>query len=237
METNDIANNMETGKEIFENIPIRIRPFWGGLILSRFDHHIENIPPEIKDIFPIIHNNQKWKDANEQFSKIKRFMLRNKSFQPETYLSLAEMVAKVTFNSALSLDVFEKDNGWYIPKLAVNTALFFNDDRLLGEVEKAIFIFDINKKFVNNLIAAQDFLIYQKIDDILWYDWDPIGVNSYNQRDEYQSYVSPIFQLKKSGASIQTIASLLLNFETESMGLSGNLKHCLIIANKIILAH
>ena len=32
--------------------------------------------------------------------------------------------------------------------------------------------------------------LYKRIDEILWEDWDPIGVNDVEEaRDEYQSYL------------------------------------------------
>jgi hypothetical protein len=118
--------------------------------------------------------------------------------------------------------------------LALETARFFADDRIEEEVKSALLLFYNNKKFKDNLVAAKDFLIYKKIDDILWFDWDPIGVNNYAPRDEYQSYVPKIFKLKKSGAAKQEIAECLFKFETERMGMDGTLEKCLSIADKII---
>ncbi len=58
-------------------------------------------------------------------------------------------------------------------------------------------------------------LIAQKIDEILWFDWDPIGVNDYPEaRDEYRSYVPEIYDLKILGADRALIAERLLKIET-----------------------
>jgi hypothetical protein len=41
-----------------------------------------------------------------------------------------------------------------------------------------------------------DMELFKRIDDILWFDWDPIGINDDAPRDEYESYTPPIFSLK-----------------------------------------
>ena len=48
--------------------------------------------------------------------------------------------------------------------------------------------------------------LYKEIDEILWHDWDPIGLNGSGPRDEYQSYTSVIFSLKLKGAGKEIIA-------------------------------
>lgn len=38
--------------------------------------------------------------------------------------------------------------------------------------------------------------LYKAIDEILWQDWDPIGLNDNEEiRDEYQGYTPHIFSL------------------------------------------
>ena len=76
--------------------------------------------------------------------------------------------------------------------------------------------------------------IYKAIDEILWNDWDPIGVNDCAPRDEYQSYLPEIFRLKIEGGNAEVIANKLLYFEMERMGLDGDIKHCRTIAAKIL---
>jgi len=78
-------------------------------------------------------------------------------------------------------------------------------------------------------------LLYKAIDDILWNDWDPIGVNDIDEvRDEYQSYTSHIFSLVIHGADKIKLAKHLYEIETVNMGMLGNLKHCESIAEKIL---
>ena len=76
--------------------------------------------------------------------------------------------------------------------------------------------------------------IYLAIDEILWNDWDPIGVNNLAPRDEYQCYTPEIFRLKMSGAGAEKIAKRLLELEQDTIGIEGGMEHCQRVAEKII---
>lgn len=76
--------------------------------------------------------------------------------------------------------------------------------------------------------------LYEAIDLILWNDWDPIGINDIAPRDEYQSYTPTMFKLKTSGADRETIANMLHQIETVTIGVLGNIDHCRQVADKII---
>ena len=233
-ETYDIKTDLKIGQQIFENIPNEIRPGWAGLVLSRFDHYIKDLPISVSNLYPIIDDKNRWKEAHEQFTKIRVFGLENKNYKPENYLRLAELVAKVTYNASGQLAPFDSDSGHYIASLALLSTEYFDDNRLEEEVKSAILLFSRNKKFKDNLTAAKDFLLYKKIDDILWFDWDPIGINDDAPRDEYQGYVPEIFGLVKAKADRFEIANRLHKLETENMGMSGTIENCLTIADKIL---
>ena len=224
---------MKIGQQIFENLPNDIIPGWAGLVLSRFDHYIKDIPTSISELYRIIDDKDRWKEAHEQFTKIRLFGLENTNYKPDNYLRLAELVAKVTYNASAQSAPFDIDSGNYIASLALKATEYFDDKRLEEEVKSAILLFNRNKKFKDNLKAAKDFLIYKKIDDILWFDWDPIGINDIAPRDEYQAYVPEIFGLVKAKANRQEIAHRLHNLETENMGMGGTIENCLTIADKI----
>jgi hypothetical protein len=232
-EQHDIKTNIKIGQEIFENLPNNIRPGWAGLVLSRFDYYIKDIPTSISELYPIIDDEDRWKEAHEQFTKIRMVGLENKNYKPDNYLRLAELVAKVTYNSSGQPAPFDSDSGHYIASLALKATEYFDDDSLEEEVKSAILLFNRNKKFKDNLTAAKDFLLYKKIDDILWFDWDPIGINDIAPRDEYQGYVPEIFGLVKANANRQEIANKLHKLETENMGMIGTIENCLTIADKI----
>ena len=76
--------------------------------------------------------------------------------------------------------------------------------------------------------------IYDAIDEILWRDWDPIGIND-NEiiRDEYQSYAYLIFRLKMQGADEMKISQYLFELAWENMGMTSDLEHCKVVARKI----
>lgn len=79
--------------------------------------------------------------------------------------------------------------------------------------------------------------LYTFIDELLWQEWDPIGINHYLEaRDEYSSYVFQVFRLVVYGASAEEIAQKLLSIEQERMGLSGNIVKNLGVAKKVIIA-
>lgn len=232
----NIKTNIKIGQQIFENLPNDIKPGWAGFVLSRFDHYIKDIPTTIRELYPIIDNKDHWKEAHKQFTKIRMFGLENKSYKPDNYLRLAELVAKVTFNASGQPAPFDTNSGHYIASLALKATEYFDDNRLEEKVKSAILLFSRNKKLNDNLTAAKDFLLYKKIDDILWLDWDPISINEIALRDEYQSYVLEIFGLVKAKADRREIVHRLRKLKTENIGMSRTIENCLTIAVKILNA-
>ena len=77
--------------------------------------------------------------------------------------------------------------------------------------------------------------LYKQIDEILWHDWDPIGINDKeNIRDEYYGYIPQIFSLKIQGVDKNKIAEYLYEMETVNIGTDGNKQNCEFVAQKII---
>ena len=76
--------------------------------------------------------------------------------------------------------------------------------------------------------------LYKTVDEILWNDWDPIGVNEIAPRDEYQSYVPEIFSMLVQNKTENEISDRLYKIETETIGVIGSREHCLTIAKKLI---
>jgi hypothetical protein len=229
-----LRTNIEVGRELFEAIPNDVIPGWAGLVLSRFDKYVLNVPSQIKALYEIIDDQNRWKEAHEQFTEIRKFLLANEKFSPAHYLHLAELVAKVTYNATGLPAPFDSDSGWYIASFASQAAQQLEEDYIEEEIKVALLMFSRNKEFKINLDEAKDFIIYKKVDDILWFDWDPLGVNDIAPRDEYNWYVPQIFSLQKSGADREQIASLLFKFESERMGMGSTIENCLRIADKII---
>ncbi len=76
--------------------------------------------------------------------------------------------------------------------------------------------------------------IQESIRQILFYDWDPIGINKFGPSDEYDSYAGSIYRLLASGTSKYQIIERLYQFETASMGLRGNRENLQHVAEKLI---
>ena len=82
-------------------------------------------------------------------------------------------------------------------------------------------------------LSSDQLEVFNKIDHILYNDWNPIGVPDL-PRDEYQDYTSQIFKLKIQGSAKAQIAEYLHKLEKNYMGLKGSLGHCEKIADLII---
>lgn len=83
-------------------------------------------------------------------------------------------------------------------------------------------------------MTSEQLKLYKSIDEILWFNWDPIGINNSGVRDEYSSYLPQVYQLKINGASKIEIAKYLDGIATEYIGLESNMKFSKEIAEKII---
>jgi hypothetical protein len=80
-------------------------------------------------------------------------------------------------------------------------------------------------------LSQADQTLYQAVDEVLHYIWDPIGVSSEPlARDEYYEYLPRVFSLLKSDADKVRIAAYLGEITTGSMGLSANAEHDLTVA-------
>ncbi|WP_221624643.1 hypothetical protein [Burkholderia sp. Bp8963] len=65
--------------------------------------------------------------------------------------------------------------------------------------------------------------LYRRVDEVLYYVWDPIGVaHSPAARDEYQGYLPKVFAMLQEGADASSVAAYLDAVATERMGLQEN---------------
>jgi len=84
-------------------------------------------------------------------------------------------------------------------------------------------------------MTSLDAELHQRIDEILHYLWDPIGVAYVPEaRGEYASYLPKVFSLLKSNAKANDIAGYLTEITTERMGLSENTVHDRAIATLLL---
>jgi hypothetical protein len=76
--------------------------------------------------------------------------------------------------------------------------------------------------------------LYTRIDEILFYKWDPLHLSDTNwSRDEYESYVPEVFRLALESESYDPIADHLTKIATEIMLMTENRKHDIEIAKLI----
>ena len=94
----------------------------------------------------------------------------------------------------------------------------------------------INLFNMNRRLSKKDLKLYNAVDQIIWKDWDPIGIYDAKDttRDEYYNYLPKIFEMIKSAKSKEKISDYLFSVETKSMGLPGNKEKCNIIAQKLL---
>jgi len=77
--------------------------------------------------------------------------------------------------------------------------------------------------------------LYKRIDEILFYKWDPIGISDSDwARDEYQPYLPRVFAFALESDSPESIAEFLEVVSTEGMGLFAASEHNRKIAELII---
>lgn len=99
-----------------------------------------------------------------------------------------------------------------------------------GKIKKQL---DSLDKF-NATTKADNLIVWNRIDEILWHDWDPIGINDVESaRDEYQNYIGDILEFKLNGTDVTEIANYLSVIETQRMNLLGNKEKCFTVAQKI----
>ncbi len=62
--------------------------------------------------------------------------------------------------------------------------------------------------------------LYQAVREVLFKEWDPIGVCEHAPKDEYDAYVPAVCSLLMQGADAVKIAGQLTDWATNAMGLS-----------------
>jgi hypothetical protein len=75
-------------------------------------------------------------------------------------------------------------------------------------------------------LPPQQMELYKRIDEILFYKWDPVGISDSDwARDEYQSYLPKVFNYAMESDSPELITKYLGVVTTENMGLSSAAEH------------
>jgi hypothetical protein len=77
----------------------------------------------------------------------------------------------------------------------------------------------------------------KRVDEVLFYVWDPIGVQPEPcARSEYENYVPKIRQLVEENDTIGPISAHLAAIVSDKMGMTPNKKHCDEVA-ELLLEH
>lgn len=80
--------------------------------------------------------------------------------------------------------------------------------------------------------------LYKLIEELLWREWDPIGLNDQEDGcDEYSGYVNQVFSLRLYNNDKKKITAHLFRSETVDMGMSGNLENCERVAQMVVDLH
>jgi hypothetical protein len=78
---------------------------------------------------------------------------------------------------------------------------------------------------MENKLQAHEAELYKRIDEVLHYLWDPIGVSDQPAaRDEYYSYLPQVFQLVRANAPKEKIMAFLSEITQHEMECGVNLK-------------
>ena len=74
-------------------------------------------------------------------------------------------------------------------------------------------------------LSHQDAELYRRVDEVLHYIWDPIGIcDEPHARDEYHSYVQRVFSMLKSSKDSKAISDYLVEIAHDQMGLTSSRK-------------
>ena len=75
----------------------------------------------------------------------------------------------------------------------------------------------------------------ESIDKLFWNDWDPLGVNEFEEdRDWYYEYILKAIEMKNNNTSVEDIANYFHEIEIELMELFGNFENGKRVAEKIV---
>ncbi|RAS03579.1 hypothetical protein C7415_111201 [Cupriavidus alkaliphilus] len=84
-------------------------------------------------------------------------------------------------------------------------------------------------------LADIELELYKRVDEILYYVWDPVGVAySPAARDEYQAYLPKVFALLQEGANALALSAYLDDVATARMGLEASPEHSKRVAELLL---
>ena len=84
-------------------------------------------------------------------------------------------------------------------------------------------------------LTTQQIELYKRIDEVLFYKWDPIDISDSDwARNEYESYLPQVFKLALEGNHPESIANYLTDITTKNIGLPESTLHDMDISKLIL---
>jgi hypothetical protein len=113
---------LEAGKLIFESLPVGTHPQWAAKVLRLVLEQTGFKSQAVERAISIANSPNEWGKAHDVFSALRKATLELEQLKARSpqqalllnLLLLAELVAKVTYNSTSPPDEFDEDSGWWI---------------------------------------------------------------------------------------------------------------------------
>jgi len=84
-------------------------------------------------------------------------------------------------------------------------------------------------------MSKADEELYRRVDEVLHYVWDPLGVSDTPEaRDEYYSYLARVLSLLKTSSDVEQIAEYLSDVIIVRMGVTSNRTKNLEVAQLLL---
>ena len=137
---------LDAGKLIFESLPVETRPQWAARVLRLVVDRTEIKAQAIEHAISIANTPSDWGKAHDAFSTLRKATLELEELKARSpkqalllnHLLLAELVAKVTYNSTSPPDEFDEDSGWWIAPCLKDILDLVNDEKFSMTAESAL---------------------------------------------------------------------------------------------------
>jgi hypothetical protein len=133
-----VGKSLEAGQLIFEAMPAEARPKWAASLLRLVLDRSGVDPSHFERTLYTADNPRQWANGHRCFDILRRTVLeidttaRKQGLTKDqemflSLLSLAELVAKVTYNAVDPPDPFDEDSGWWISASVKGFVDMWND--------------------------------------------------------------------------------------------------------------
>ncbi len=137
---------LDAGRLIFENLPVERRPQWAARVMRLVLDRTAVKSQPIEHAICLANTPSEWSKAHDAFSALRRATLDMEQLEARTpqqdlllnHLLLAELVAKVTYNSTNPPDEFDEDSGWWIAPCLKDILDAVNDENFSLTVWSAL---------------------------------------------------------------------------------------------------